>query len=827
MRLGLKLALTLIPLVTLPLLVVGSVSYFKLLDSARQDHFTKVRANLEQTAAQLETLIENARSNSILFAENQQLHHYLLTDDESIRYDLLYRPLLKEFINIQKAFPQYYELRLILPDGFEDLRSTSRNIPNLTEEESQTVAFQQVSSAVEPLLSRIERNPDTGEVACYIYKRISLINPALDDAGKKPSIRGFLSLTADLKPIQKTISEYRLGTSGGLLLTDATGQVLLASPPLEKFRHLTQLSKEPLPAPQYEPRRKILAEHSYYHASLQLRDNLQLHALLPEQSMLQASHTINRIVTHVTLISLFAAVSLTLLFLRSQLLKPIHNLQQAVARLGQGEELVQLEIDRTDELGELSNEFNRMSLTLKKSNDQIRNMAFCDNLTQLPNRFMFNRNLKRIIEVSRKEKTMFALLYLDLVKFKQVNDTAGHLQGDAMLREIAKRVANNLRGSDMASRIEFDASREEHLSRLGGDEFTVLLPDIKTSINAAKAAERLIALIEKPVQLAGQEHSVSVSIGIAIYPEDGTSSVELIKNADLAMYEAKKLNKGAYEFFSQHLSQQVLERTRLEQRLIKAVDEMNFEVHYQPILDEQNLHIYALEALIRWHDEELGAVGPDLFIPTAEDIGLINKIGEWVLTKVCRQIRNWNSQGIDNIKVAINISSHQFEKKNFAAEVLRTLNNEQVAVDSIYLELTESTLIQENNDVLANLIKLRQHGIKIALDDFGTGYSSLSYLRNLPIDILKIDRSFIQGLNDKNNSIILSAMITMAHALGMQVVAEGIEEQGQFAFLKKESCDFLQGYLFSRPEPATKITKKLLASKELKSEPHDINRVNF
>jgi len=293
------------------------------------------------------------------------------------------------------------------------------------------------------------------------------------------------------------------------------------------------------------------------------------------------------------------------------------------------------------------------------------------------------------------------------------------------------------------------------------------------------------------------------------------------------MYEAKKLHKSAYEFFSQDLSQQVFERSRLEQRLHHAVENKDFEMHYQPILDDKNLYVTSLEALIRWTDAELGAVPPADFIPIAEDIGLINTIGNWVLTDVCRQIKAWQASGLDAVKVAINISSRQIEKPSFAEQVLQTLEREQVSADSIYLELTESTLIHENSDVLNNLSKLRQKGIKIALDDFGTGYSSLSYLRNLPIDILKIDRSFIQGLGDRNNSIILSAMITMAHALNMQVVAEGIEEQGQFAFLKKENCDFLQGYLFSRPEPVAKITQKLFANQQLKPAPHSIDRVNF
>ncbi len=826
MKLGLKLSLLLLPLVAIPLLVVGSVSYVNLLKNAKIKLFSHVESTVVQVSRQIGNLVDNAQANANLFADNQQLKNYLLTADESIRYDLLYRPLQQEFIGFQKSFPHYYELRVILPDGFEDLRSVNQNIPNLTEDESQNINFQFISATEEPMFSRIGFNPDNGEVACFVYKRIELINEALDDPNAAPTLRGFFSLTASLNPIAKALNENALGTNGGLLLTNSSGQPLLAPAALAWIGDNQQQLKEHFNIHQSEDLSPlILAGQSFYSMHRQLSEDLWLHALLPEQTLLHDSRTIGKIVTQVTILALLGSLSLLLIVMRSQILKPMQALHNAVLRIGEGEELVQIEIDRDDELGQLGQEFNKMSLELKKSNDQIRNMAYCDNLTQLPNRFMFNRNLKRAIGISRKEKNQFALLYLDLIKFKQVNDTMGHLVGDQVLRDIANRLSSNLRGSDITSRSVSFPIDNENLARLGGDEFSILLPGINSSTDAAKIAERIISQIEEPIILNGKEHIVSVSIGIAVYPNDGDTAVELIKHADLAMYEAKKQGKGAYEFYSRKFSQQAHSRIRLEQRLLLAVENKSFELHYQPILDEKNLQISSLEALIRWTDEELGVVPPDKFIPVAEDMGLIHKIGHWVLTETCRQIKSWRKSGLKEIKVAINVSGQEFEKIDFADQVFQTLQKYKVSPTALHLELTESALIDADSSILANLEKLRRRKIKIALDDFGTGYSSLSYLRNLPIDILKIDRSFIQGLGQKNTGIILSAMITMAHALGLQVVAEGIEEQGQFAFLKKEKCDFLQGYLFSRPEPVDKISNKLIKNQLQPADLQDSNNI--
>lgn len=804
--------------------MVGSVSYFSLLKNAKTKHFSQVDSTIDQFAWQIENLVNNAQANASLFADNPQVKYYLLTEDESIRYELLYKPLLREFFDIQEAFPQYYELRIILPDGFEDLRSVNQEIANLTEDESQDQLFQQLNSSAAPILSRIRRNPDNGKLACYIYKRIELINEALDDSSSKPQLRGYFSLTAELTTILAAMQNNPLGSKGGLLLSDSSGQLLFVPESLNWLKENPQF----LPArTDSESLQEVvfqgMGEEDYFYKRRKLLDGLWIHALLPKQELLQDSQTISRIVAQVTILALFCSVSLLLFILRTQILGPIRKLKAAVLRTGEGEELVQIAVKTDDEFGQLAKEFNKMSHALKISNDHIRSMAYSDGLTQLSNRFMFNRTLKRSIEVARKKKTQFALLYLDLLKFKQVNDAHGHQIGDELLKQLAHRLASNLRSGDVASRITPDFVSDENLARLGGDEFSILLPEIKSSNDAAKASDRIIRLIEEPFVHEGLEHVVSVSIGIAIYPHDGESAVDLIKNADMAMYAAKKFGKGSYEFFSRQLGQQNFERTRMEQRLIMATEASDFVLHYQPILNDKDMRFNTMEALIRWTDKELGPVPPDRFIPVAEDMGLIHSIGQWVLEEACRQVKTWNQNGLEDIRVSVNISGRQFEKPDFAEKILKIIEDAGISTQAIALELTESCLIQEESGILNELKKLRQQGIKIALDDFGTGYSSLSYLKNLPIDILKIDRSFIQGLGQGNNNIVLSAIITMAHALEMQVIAEGLEEQAQLAFLKKENCDFLQGYLFSRPISAEALTKKLVKNLRAKSDSTDLS----
>jgi predicted signal transduction protein with EAL and GGDEF domain len=380
----------------------------------------------------------------------------------------------------------------------------------------------------------------------------------------------------------------------------------------------------------------------------------------------------------------------------------------------------------------------------------------------------------------------------------------------------------------MATRIEYSADLDDELqdersncSRLGGDEFTILLPHLRAPYQAGLVAERIMDAMNRPIPINEHTVYVSASIGIALWSNDTKDAEELIIFADQAMSEAKKSGKNNYCYYSPAISRQTKERARIEQRLYQATERGNFHIHYQPIVDSMNLKIQSYEALIRWNDEELGNMPPDQFIHIAEENGLIMRIGSWVITNVCSQIHHWRKEGYKDFRVGINLSALQVNNVDIVKEIEASVKHYDIPYNSLYVELTESSVIKGDERVLTNLRKLRDIGIQVALDDFGTGYSSLGYLRTLPIDILKIDRAFIKDLHEGNNSIILSAVVTMAHALHLKVIVEGIEEHDQLEYLPQESSVLIQGYLFSPPKPAEEAIQLLRGQNEIEERLND------
>ncbi len=806
MKLKAKLSLLLLPLVTTPLLAVGVAAYLQLTDISKQRNQQQVHTLFDMYQSQVDNIARTARSNLHLFSDYPLIKQYFLADTEEERYLVLYLPVQRQLYAIQKNYPEYYELRLLLPDGFEDLRMINRSLPNHNEMELNSSALKELLANESDISSRVDRSPDNNELALYVTKRITMINEAIEDPGTVPRLRGYFGITIDIDFLLRQVTENVLGNNSGLVLTNDTGSILYLAAPIQKLsEELHQVFTKTFDTASGDLQ---LPSGGFRLSSRQLHNNLWVHALIAEQDLREASRGLNRTITWITFVALAASLSLIFIGLSIQVIGPLTRLRKGILDLSDGNELVQIPIHSRDELGDLAQEFNRMGRALQQSNEQIRSMAYSDYLTELPNRFQFHKTLSQAMDVALRKNRQLGLIFIDLDNFKNINDTLGHQTGDRLLKSIAQRLQNNLRGIDVSGPVDL-TPQEHNLARLGGDEFTVIIQGFSSVMDLNKVATRLIAAIERPFIHQDTEHFISASVGIAVFPSDGDNPEELIKNADMAMYEAKKLGKGRFEFFSTKISRQVLERTHLERRLRIALEQENFELHYQPILNNKTRNIALMEALIRWDDDELGSVAPGYFIPVAEEAGLINAIGAWVLNEACRQLRVWHDQGINGLKVAINVSGKQLEKPEFAEQVLTTLKHHDIRPESIHLELTESAVIQGETEVIATLSKLRKIGARIALDDFGTGYSSLSYLRNLPIDVLKIDRRFIQGLGQQNNNIILSAIITMAQAMNLQVIAEGVETQGQFAFLQKEHCNMLQGYLFYRPESTVKISAKL------------------
>ncbi len=426
----------------------------------------------------------------------------------------------------------------------------------------------------------------------------------------------------------------------------------------------------------------------------------------------------------------------------------------------------------------------------KKSRERIDFLAHHDSLTELPNRALLNDRLEMAINTAKRRSEKVGILFIDLDRFKNINDSLGHSAGDQILRQTAARLTGSVRNDDT-------------VARLGGDEFVVLLPRVRDERSLAEVAIKLREELLKPYILEDMPLHLSPSIGIAVYPDDGDTPSTLIKNADAAMYLAKEKGRNNYQFYTPILNARTLDRLKLEYDLRSALDHGQFELHYQPQIDARTKHVYGAEALVRWRHPERGLVPPNHFIPIAEEIGLIIPLGAWVIAEAARQVKHWRESGFGELVVSVNISALQFHQAGFLNEVQGLLETAGTHPSALELELTESMLMTDMEVSIQVLQAFRDQGYRIAIDDFGTGFSCLNYLRRLPVNILKIDQSFVRDMQSDSASLaIVSSIIRLADSLGMETIAEGVETADELAILHGEGCHLMQGYHFSKPLPA-------------------------
>lgn len=508
--------------------------------------------------------------------------------------------------------------------------------------------------------------------------------------------------------------------------------------------------------------------------------------------------------------------------LQKYLTKPIIGLTKSMRLVSSTDNYaLRFNLESKDELGELATGFNTMLSTIQsheaeldselalrmQAENRLQQLAYYDEVTKLPNRHHFNERMAKVVASSLENKVLCCIMVIDLDDFKIVNDTLGHHIGDDLLYAVGERLSHDLRVEDI-------------LCRIGGDEFALILDNLPSIKHAQHVAQKIIRLMALPFILEDREVFIGASIGISFCPNDATSIPVLLRNADTAMYNAKKLGKNYCQMYLPEMEAKNIRRFALESALHRALDNKELFLHYQPQIDINTNQVTGFEALLRWNNPELGLISPVDFIPLAEDIGLIIPIGEFVLYQACLQSQQWRERYQIDTAMSVNLSGRQLIQTNIVERIISIVNSTRLPSHLVTIELTESILMDHSKETLSKLEKLSASGFTISIDDFGTGYSSMSYLKRYPIDILKIDRSFVSDLPDDANDVaITQAIIALGKNLGMKLVAEGVETEAQLAFLKMHHCDTAQGYLHSRPIPANEAEHYLIALSEAK---HDV-----
>ena len=803
MQLQSKILLLLIPLIVIPILVLGWVAYNLLMEDARNRTQYQMTTLLEQIESQTEIQLRTARANASLFANTALIKQYIREQASPERKHELERQIMDMLFNYQLAYPEYYEIRIITRDGKEQLRSVLGSIHNLTTDESSSSYFIEASNNPGIIYTTFFRNPDNNQPALLTSK--PLFKPT--KKGADTELYGYLMLTIDLDFLETQTSNEKSSRNSEVFFTDKSGTIL--------FHPSTTLIGKRLPSDLFIKSKlntigstwvngQYLGKDAHFQA-LKLHDWIFAFVAHQEDKLLAKSH---RFGWNVTLIVSFAILlGTTFLFgiLRKLLIRPIQKLKLAASEIGRGQVLVPIDVESDDEIGELAATFREMGENLHQYHEQVRYVAYHDSLTGLPNRQMFMDYLNRATAEARRNLQGVAVLFLDLDNFKRINDTLGHQAGDMLLKAFSNRLAKHLRETDIVSHTSpEEASRV--VARLAGDEFIILLPGTSRPGEAQQIASRILKSLLDPFVISLQELYISASIGIAMYPEDGETASELLRNADIAMYHAKKIGRNNVQYYSRKMNEESAQKLKIEGKLRHALENNALELHYQPQVNLVTGQISGVEALLRWEDPELGKVPPDVFIPIAEEYGLIVDISEWVINEACRQAQDWTRVFSLPITMSINVSAVHFNNQNLEAVIASALKATGLNPRHLELELTETSILHDLNQAIETLESFKDMGLQLALDDFGTGYSSLSYLMKLPFDRLKIDQSFIRNLKTETKGMaIVSAIISMSHSLGMSVIAEGVEQEEHMQALLQMHCDHIQGYHISRPLTAHKF----------------------
>ncbi len=627
--------------------------------------------------------------------------------------------------------------------------------------------------------------------------------------GANGEVIAYIAVSSNLQVFEQMIDENDSETTR-LFFSDNFGELLVKSPEIE-FNSLPVEAMTDFATGTHQQFIEMEIDGVPYLLNMQrIAADLWLGSMLDEEVIAGTSLSLLFVLLPAAALILVLTAFVFYLKVAALVIKPIDELIGATREIATGSYQPTIAINSDDELGELADAFRDMGSQLENSNQQIARLAYYDPLTQLPNRNTLKELLGTIIEQARRHDTCLAVLFIDLDDFKKVNDRLGHQAGDELLVKVGERLQKCLRTGDVLVSQESDEIPEQVISRRGGDEFNAILNNVHNGREAALVAERLIMDINEPLMIHGSQVAVGASIGVAMFPEDGEDAEVLLRNADMAMYQAKLQGKNKYYLFTETMNAQVHERLELEQSVARGLQRNEFELYYQPKIDLSTMTIGGFEALIRWINPERGVVSPAEFIPLAEESQLIHDIGHWVMAEALHQINQWHEMLPKGVRIAINVSARQMAQENFAEHLISLAEQFNVPLTRLEIELTETSILIDEVLVKQHLYALRTVGVKISLDDFGTGYSSLTFLRNLPIDSVKIDRSFVMRLHDDEESqAIVFSVLGLCRKLDLETVAEGVETAEQVAYLAANGCNEGQGYLFARPMPADEVLEFL------------------
>ena len=807
MKLQFKLLLVLVPLTAIPIGIFGWIDYTQQRNRLDNEATIAATSAIENIKEFIDKEVDSVESNINLFAESASLKRYVTVSQQSMR-EKFYRPhALKTFAKYQQFFPNYIEIRVLMDSGDEEVRSTVEAIPNTTANEKDTPYFANMLKANGETLSQLIINPDTQQPVLVVSKGIEPTGGPQSDGGNASRAKGLLVFTASLHELQKKIESTNLKHNGFLVVTDGEGRVKISSDDTALIKQFPVLNNA-LQAKLYENTQSRVDHNGISHRlkGMRVGNDMQIFSVYKESDLFETIHSLALLALMVVSVTVIITSALLTLVLEYLVINPINRLSSAAASIGNGE-AVKLNFKGRDEIAQLARSFQRMGENLQESHLKYEHLAYHDSLTDLPNRRLFLELLKAAIATASRQDKLVGVMFLDLDDFKRINDSLGHAVGDTLLRKVGERLEQVVRAEELVDNV---------VARLGGDEFIVLLGGLKDPTAPALVANRIIEALSEPIEVGDRQLLAKTSIGISVYPKDGTTSNQLLRNADAAMYHAKDMGRNSFHFFTDDLNAKLFKRIELEQKLQRGLENDEFILHYQPQVDTYTGCIVGVESLIRWSVPGQGLVPPGDFIPVAEESGLIVPIGEWVLREACRQAKTWQDMGLPPMTISVNVSARQFSDVDMEASVAEALALSGLESKYLDIELTETAVVEDPEKIISILRSLKALGVHVSMDDFGTGYSSLSMLQRLPIDCLKVDQSFVRDIaTSPSDAAITIAIIAMGKSLNMDVIAEGVEDEQQLALLREYGCERFQGYFASRPVEATEITQLLVEGKPL------------